>query len=88
MTVIKMLLELASAQDLVLDLRNEAGEAALHLAVSSGDILVMELLLRAGADTTIRDNRGLTPLECASLELTVAQRKVIQGLFKKFKAKG
>ena len=48
----------------------------------------MELLLRAGADTTIRDNRGLTPLECASLELTVAQRKVIQGLFKKFKAKG
>ena len=83
-----MLLELASAQDLVLDLRNEAGEAALHLAVISGDILVMELLLRAGADTTIRDNRGLTPLEYPSLELTVAQRKVIQGLFKKFKAKG
>ena len=88
MTAIKMLLELATTQDLLLDLRNKAGEAALHLAVISGDILILELMLRAGADTAIRDNRGLTPLECAPLELTVGQRKVIQGLFKKFKAKG
>ena len=72
----------------MLDLRNEAGEAALHLAVTSGDILILELLLRAGADPAIRDNKGLTPLEVTPLELTVAQRKVIQGLFKKFKAKG
>lgn len=88
MTAIKMLLELATTQDLLLDLRNKAGETALHLAVISGDILILELLLRAGADTAIRDNRGLTPLECAPLELTVGQRKVIQGLFKKFKVKG
>ena len=83
-----MLLELANTRDLMLDLRNEAGEAALHLAVTSGDILILELLLRAGADPAIRDNKGLTPLEVTPLELTVAQRKVIQGLFKKFKAKG
>ena len=88
MSVIEMLLELVSIQDLVLELRNQAGQTALHLAVISGDILVVELLLRAGADTATRDTSGLTPLECAPPELSVAQRKVIQGLFKKFKAKG
>jgi len=37
---------------------------ALHYAVSSGDVQMVELLLKAGADVRTVDGRGFTPLHC------------------------
>ncbi len=41
------------------------GETALHCAASIGACDVVTVLLAGGADMSIRNNRGQTPLECA-----------------------
>lgn len=35
----------------------------LYAAISDGDIDAVQVLLAAGADTTIQNNNGLTPLQ-------------------------
>ncbi|KAK2028623.1 ankyrin [Colletotrichum zoysiae] len=41
-----------------INLQNEFGETALHLAVRSGEVEMVHLLLRHGANTNIQDKRG------------------------------
>ena len=41
------------------------GHTALHLAASRGHVNIVEHLVRMGADATIKDSDGITPLETA-----------------------
>ena len=41
--------------------RNEDGETQLHFFAYFGNPIHIEALLRAGADTTLQDNKGKTP---------------------------
>ena len=43
------------------------GWTALHVAAGSGHLHIVQQLLRAGANPTLRDNKGRTPLDFASL---------------------
>lgn len=48
-----------------LDIRDQNGRTAFLLAVDSGNLAVARMLLDAGADPTIADNDGRTPLHAA-----------------------
>lgn len=50
-----------------LNIRNNAGQTALHLAVLLGQYLNVKKLINAGADMNVRDNRCNTPLHIACL---------------------
>eukprot|EP01051_Picozoa_sp_SAG22_P013459 SAG22_NODE_1509_length_4263_cov_194.143612_4_plen_287_part_00 len=54
--------ELLDTEDGDLDLRTKFGEGALHRAVRSGTVSVVNELLEAGADIECRDEQGKTPL--------------------------
>ena len=82
MSALKLLLELAPES---VDLRCVTGDTALHLAVQFGDVLSIEQLLKAGADTGLRNGVGASAVECMGPDIGQNQRKVILGLFKKFK---
>lgn len=45
--------------------RADSGETALHAAAQSGSVKVTRVLLARGADISIRDSRGKTPLDWA-----------------------
>ncbi|XP_075970179.1 arfGAP domain of ASAP isoform X2 [Anticarsia gemmatalis] len=49
----------------VLDKPNSQGMTALHLCAATDRTEPMKLLLKAGADSTIKDNSGRTPLQIA-----------------------
>ena len=49
-----------------MDMLNDYGETALHLAAWNGNQVVVQLLLDSGADLQIRDKWGCTPLLIAS----------------------
>ena len=42
------------------------GQTALHVAASTGNLACVKLLLDSGADSTLRDIEGLTPLQVQS----------------------
>ena len=44
---------------------NERGSTLLHLATQSSSVDIVLFLLEKGADLSVRDNEGKTPLECA-----------------------
>ncbi|KAJ2853799.1 hypothetical protein GGI22_004725, partial [Coemansia erecta] len=48
------------------------GQTALHWACVRGNLDAIELLVRAGADTTIKNNKGQTPLEVCKQDSTRA----------------
>jgi hypothetical protein len=48
-----------------IDQQDNYGRTALHWAMALGDSKAMMLLLRAGADDTIKSKHGLTPVEMA-----------------------
>lgn len=48
-----------------------SGESPLQLAVSRGDRVSVSLLLNAGADTTVRNKQGDTPLDVAVDEMQI-----------------
>jgi hypothetical protein len=50
---------------LELDARDQLGFTALHLAAQGGRAEAIRLLLQAGADPSIRNNNGRTPLDVA-----------------------
>jgi len=50
-----------------LDLKNNAGQTALLVAVGDGDEQIAEILLKAGADPDITDNMGMTARAYAKL---------------------
>jgi Ankyrin repeats (many copies) len=53
------------ASPLNVNKKDNYGRTALHWAMALGDSKAMMLLLRAGADDTIKNKDGLTPLEMA-----------------------
>lgn len=49
-----------------LDLPNDFGHTALHLAVMSGNAVVARMLVQAGASLGVRDLDGNTPIHAAT----------------------
>ena len=47
---------------IAVDLREDTGQTALHVAVQEGHFPVIEQLIEYGADVNARDNNGFTPL--------------------------
>uniref|UniRef100_A0A3P8YP94 RHD domain-containing protein n=1 Tax=Esox lucius TaxID=8010 RepID=A0A3P8YP94_ESOLU len=54
-------------QDRVLNQLNHLSQSPLHLAVITGQVKVVDVLLRAGADPTLLDQDGRTALHLAAL---------------------
>lgn len=52
---------LLGAPGIEVDAKNNFGRTPLHLAASFGNWQVVRLLLKAGADPTLKDQRGFTP---------------------------
>jgi hypothetical protein len=59
---VKMLLEAGANPNLGSE---REGETPLHLAVHSWDLETVKLLLEHGADVTLKDNKGITPIDAA-----------------------
>jgi ankyrin repeat protein len=57
-----MLLERGAA----IDVQNEKGKTALHIAIEDRSTQAVQLLLEHGADVNVRDEGGNTPSELAS----------------------
>jgi len=70
---------LDASQGLDIDARDEYGYTALHLATDRGNIATVELLLKHGADRTLKDSDGYTAADLA----TIAQRPDIVALFER-----
>ena len=47
----------------MIDVQDVDGKSALHVAASTGKLDCVNCLLDAGADCTLRDIKGLTPLQ-------------------------
>ena len=59
------ILESCLQQGVNINAVDEEGNTALHLAVDTGQIEVVQFLLNNGADITVKNNDGKTPLHCA-----------------------
>jgi len=59
---------LSERQDLLLDRTLFDNRNVIHLAVAKGNIAMIELLLKAGADVNAADFSGITPLNMAAFE--------------------
>ena len=62
--LLKVLLEQGTSPNYVIP---ETGDTALHAAAKRGRIAATTILLHHGADFTVRNGRGNTPLNCAVL---------------------
>ena len=49
----------------IIDVQDVDGQTALHVAAANGNLACVQILLEAGADSTLRDGEGLTPLQQA-----------------------
>ncbi len=56
---------LAAATGIDLDAHNDDGVTALHRAAALGFVEIVRALIKAGADRTVLDQRGRTPLDYA-----------------------
>jgi len=70
---------LQASQDLDIDARDEYGYTALHLAADRGNIAAVEILLKHGADKTLKDADEYTAADLA----TIAQRPDIVALLER-----
>lgn len=43
------------------------GKTPLHIAAAQGDVTILQILIKAGADVNVPDNSGRSPLGCARL---------------------
>ena len=66
-----------------MNIQNGLGDTAIHLAARLGLKDMLEILLKNGADTEIRNLKGLLPLHVAILNENIACVRVL----KRFKAK-
>ncbi|KAJ8014429.1 hypothetical protein DPEC_G00040130 [Dallia pectoralis] len=66
-------------QDRVLNQLNHLSQSPLHLAVITSQVMVVDVLLRAGADPSLLDQDGRTPLHLAALAGDDAILRVILG---------
>ena len=85
LTVVRTLLGQINTTDLLLDLQNKDGDTAAHLAVRFNDIFLIELLLKAGADSTLKNKQEKTLVECLPPGSKESTRKPIASLVKKYK---
>ncbi|MGQ9830891.1 MAG: ankyrin repeat domain-containing protein [Thermochromatium sp.] len=60
-----------------LDQPDAQGEYPLHVAARQGSVTITRLLLQAGADPTVHDARGATPVQTA---LLASKTQVVQTL--------
>ena len=58
--------------------RQERGETAIHSAVSMGYVYAVQVLITAGADVSVPNLDGWTPLDFAFLLKKAACLKVLQ----------
>ncbi|KAH9968871.1 ankyrin [Russula dissimulans] len=70
---------LQNAEGLDIDGRDEYGYTALHLAADRGNVATVGLLLKHGADKTLKDTDGYTAAELAA----IAQRPDIVALLER-----
>jgi ankyrin repeat protein len=47
----------------LVNFKNTGGQTALHLAAYSGGLAAVQVLLKHGADSTVQDERGRSPLD-------------------------
>lgn len=62
-----------------IDVRDEYGYTALHLAADRGNVATVEFLLKQGADMTLKDTDGYTATDLA----TIAQKHDIVALLER-----
>jgi hypothetical protein len=60
------------------NLRNSQGAPALTFAATFGHLEIAELLLKNGADQSLKDSRGKTPLDHAILQENEAMINLLQ----------
>jgi ankyrin repeat protein len=73
------------AQRVEVNTRNLQGWTSLHVAAAGGDIAVVELLLRHGADVNAQSHVGATPLDNA---ITYSQNRAVVALLEAHGAQG
>ena len=54
-----------------------SGRTLIHAASAAGNLTIVELLLRLGADPNAKDSGGHTPLYCAGNECTVSSGETV-----------
>jgi len=81
-STLKFLLDLSAKSDLLLDICNEAGNTALHLAVNNQDVIAAELLVKHGADVSVKNINFQTPVDCIPLDLEDNKMKKLLSLLK------
>lgn len=57
--------KLINKQKEMMDQKTMLGDTPLHLSILEGKFIIVKLLLDYGADTSIKNNKGLTPLDFA-----------------------
>jgi ankyrin repeat protein len=67
------------------DARNAQGWTSLHVAAAGGDIAVVELLLRHGAEVNVQSHVGATPLDNA---IAYSQNRAVVALLEAHGAQG
>lgn len=73
------------AKRVAVDARNAQGWTSLHVAAAGGDIAVVELLLRHGAEVNVQSYVGATPLDHA---ITYSQNRAVVALLEAHGAQG
>ncbi len=72
----------------ILDVRDQDGQTALHVAVAVGNVAAVEALLQHGADVTLTDNKGQTALHIAAAKFGLRGLEMLRCLAGPTKAKG
>ena len=64
----------------IIDVQDVDGQSALHVAASIGNYEIVKYLIEAGADNTLRDVQGFTPLQIAEKQRVFCWLNIINVL--------